>query len=152
MNQLQNLIDRLEFIRGSNREIDARIWAELDSRDVREDELLLLARSRIPPHDECVLGYFDNNRRFLTEIQNPPLPHYTKSIDDALKLMPELTDKIRPLKIIFGFSESGQRFACAIENWQWGYISINVRSNLPIALCIALLKVRKEIEHVCRTD
>lgn len=89
MNVLNDLIERLKESSYHLREIDARIWAELDSRDVARAGSHLLAKARRAPHDQCLLGFFDVRGHFLPSKEHKPtIPHYTKSLDDALSLIP----------------------------------------------------------------
>lgn len=57
---LRDLADRCKAATGPDREIDARIWAEFDGRDVEERPAIirgayLEARSRVAPHDACMI-------------------------------------------------------------------------------------------------
>jgi len=124
-----DLIARLEAATGPDRELDARIQCSLDGHKFIECEefgTTLSVRSEGPD----VLG---------------SVRYYTASIDAALTLVPELSEKTRPLKLVFGVSESGKRFGCFIDNWAWGRIGVNECPNWPIALCIAALKARAAI-------
>ena|ERR1700744_1060347 len=89
---MQELIKRCEDVLSHDAELDALIWAEIDGRDVRQERNMLLARSRKPPNDECLLGFIDpgeHSRNFTTAgLHKPPLPSYTGSIDAALLLVP----------------------------------------------------------------
>lgn len=84
------LIGRLEKATGPDREIDGRIWSELDGRDVRIAHCEhwggdgLLAKSRKGPRDECVVGVFDENGKFLTVGQSNPPAQYTGSIEACI--------------------------------------------------------------------
>lgn len=88
---MDELIARLEKATGPDRELDGRLWAEGDERDVREGECRygrgLLAKSRRSPRDECVIGAWAENGSFMTVGQEPPLPRYTGSLDAARTLL-----------------------------------------------------------------
>lgn len=92
---VSDLIERLKSATGPDRELDGRIWAELDGRDVRVAFLEhwgangLLAKSRSLPRDECVVGIIAKDGRFMTVGQTNPPEEYTKSIDAALKAVPK---------------------------------------------------------------
>lgn len=87
---LDELIARLKEARYHLRELDARIWAHIDQRVVRRDGSQLLAKSLRPFHsDECVLGEFTPNGFHTSLGHRPEIPHYTKSIDDGLRLVPK---------------------------------------------------------------
>lgn len=93
---MDDIIERLTKASGPDREIDGLIWSEMDNRDVRWGEThfgkhSMLAKSRTPPHDECVVGALSEGR-FMTVGQNPSLPQYTGSIDVALTLVPDAYD------------------------------------------------------------
>lgn len=93
--ELFDLIARLEATTEPSRELDARIWAEIDGRDVeREDDTgalcpRLLARRRVPPHDIAWLGSFVDGQFVDVNGWSPPIPRYSASIDDALLLAPK---------------------------------------------------------------
>lgn len=93
MTDLSALISRLEQATEGSRELDARIWAELDGRDVRiNDNNIVLAKSRIAPRDECVIGWVDpgkrsNNFQIHTSLRDRA--RYTTSLDAALSLLPD---------------------------------------------------------------
>lgn len=98
MADLRELRDRVAKLTGPDREVDCLVWAEMDGRDVRWDANMLLARSRRPPHDECMLGDIDPGRvaRNFTVASGhrPSVPAYTSSVDAVLsliaKVMPDL--------------------------------------------------------------
>lgn len=76
---LRDLRERVRKATGPDRELDARIWAEFDNRDVVINPTqLMTARARIAPHDECML-MFDG--KLL------PRPPVTGSIDAAIDLI-----------------------------------------------------------------
>jgi len=92
MTDLAKLIADLESAEAGSRELDARIWAELDDRSVRQIDNLIMAKSRVAPHDECRLGTIDpgvSHRHFQIAASMPPIPHYTTSLDAALTLVPK---------------------------------------------------------------
>lgn len=70
-----DIIGRLAAATGPDRELDDRIWAEMDERDVREHNGRLLAKSRRAPFDECVIG------------GGTPTPAYSSSIDATVALI-----------------------------------------------------------------
>jgi hypothetical protein len=80
------ILSRLRSATGPSRELDARIWAEFDGRDVVGPVSsatwsdAYFGKSRKEPHDECFLwqsgGAADH------------IPRYTISIDAALTLVP----------------------------------------------------------------
>lgn len=79
----ESLIERLEQCNGADRELDARIWAELDGRDVVCSATwhgALFGRNRKPPHDECFI--WQPGRAWEL------VPWFTSSIDAALTLVP----------------------------------------------------------------
>ena len=85
---IRKLIADLEAAPVGSRELDALIWAELDNRDVRQNQNnLILAKSRIAPHDECLLGTVDPGElssNFQIAGHTPPISHYTTSLDAKL--------------------------------------------------------------------
>lgn len=124
------LLEHLEQAEGPSRELDARIWAEIDDRDVRVDEQgRMLGRSRTPPHDECVLL----DKRFGG-------PRYTESIDAALTLVPEgkwwvLNSGVStPHKLSRAFVGLGEHQTDGLGR------------KPAIALCIAALKARGQAD------
>lgn len=89
---IRDLAQRCKSATGPDREIDGRIWAELDGRDVREGtscfgERSVLAKSRRAPHDECVVGVIDRWGVFFTVGQSPEPPRVTGSIDAAMAMV-----------------------------------------------------------------
>lgn len=89
----QDLLERVRAATGPDRELDARIYALADDRDIREaigpdgpwrGLKMLLGRSRRPPHDECVLAIWHRNSG---EVSAQGAPHYTASLDAALALV-----------------------------------------------------------------
>lgn len=102
---LQEIEKRLQEATGPDRELDALIWAELDGRDVRYEDGAVIARSRVPPHNECLLGLVDHPGRssrnfFEADGWKPPIPHVTASLDAAIALaervLPSNPDDGRP--------------------------------------------------------
>lgn len=139
---LEALITRLERCIGADREVDARIWAELDGRDVTGPissaiwSGALFGRSRKPPHDECFIW---QPGRAMERV-----PCFTGSIDAALTLVPEgnfwwaldggsvdgAGDEIKPSAVVWAY-ENGP------------HISQRAYASTPsLALCIASLKAR----------
>lgn len=85
------LIEQLESAEGPSRELDAYIWAELDSWDIRVNENnQVLAKSRVGPiHDECLVGWIDpgkQQRNFTIHPSSSVIAYFTSSIDDALSI------------------------------------------------------------------
>ncbi len=93
MTERTDLVTRLEAAETGSRELDAYIWAETNDRNVRENENnLVLAKSRNPPYDECLIGIIDpgeHTNNFRAAGSTPPIPWYTTSLDAALTLVPE---------------------------------------------------------------
>lgn len=90
--ELLRLAERCEKETAGSRELDALIWAEIDGRDVRWHDNMLLGKSRKPPHDECRIGYIDPgvvNRNFSLAWPQSPIPEYSSSLDAAVSLVPE---------------------------------------------------------------
>ena len=91
---MSDLIKRVESATGPDRELDLRIWAEFDGRDVREDGQKILAKSRKPPHDECLLGWIDpgkHSRNFQAAMLKEGA--YTSSLDAAVSLCERVLPK-----------------------------------------------------------
>lgn len=88
---LMELEKRLVEAKGWDREIDVLLWAELDGRDVRYDGDKVLAKSRKPPHDECLLGFIDPgkvSRNFsAADGHRPVIDTVTASLDAAVALV-----------------------------------------------------------------
>lgn len=125
----QNIIARLQAASGPNRETDGLIWAEIDGRDVREADGMVLAKSRRPPHDECVVGY-----------KKPPIERYTSSVDAALTLIPEGLFYL----VGIGRVRSGEPLAAAqiLRPVTLDQVAEAEADTLPVAICIAALKAR----------
>lgn len=136
MTRYADLIAKLEQCEGPDRHLDSLIWAEVDDRDViTHTDGRLMARSRRPPHDTCLLH---------PEMHKPPLPKFTESLDAALTLVPEG----------WAFHRLHQYFNN--RNPAWGYggelrcfaqpdigLAVGESRNSPaLALCIAALKAR----------
>lgn len=143
------LIERLEKATGPDREIDGRIWAELDERDVRVAYVGywgkdgLLAKSRRQPRDECVVGVFMDGELYTVGQSNPPA-EYTKSIDAALTLVPENHRTTICTEEITFDGEILQSEVLVVpfgEYYRW--VDRACQGPTPaIALCIAALKAR----------
>lgn len=122
---IRNLIDRLRKATGPDREIDK--------------ELFVLQFGR-PPRQSTFEQYEPSEK----------VPRYTEIFNDALTLLPELNEKLRPITIAFAISESGKKHAAWIENWAWGKITSgqNGVATPAIALTIAALEAREGMEKV----
>ena len=90
------LITRLVKAAEGSRELDVLIWAHDNDREVRQEKrgcvIMYLAKSRQPPHDECMLGYADPGEQqlnFSPAHAKPDWPRYTTSLDAALTLLSE---------------------------------------------------------------
>lgn len=84
MTELSDIIARLERATGPDRELDIRLWAEFDGRDLRTtDQGQFLAKRRRAPFDECSVGSFWNGQTFA-EIY---VPRATLSLDVAVALL-----------------------------------------------------------------
>lgn len=94
MTNLPALLARVEKANGPDRELDARLWAEFDDRNIKEVAIVgitsigreLIAKSRRKPHDECVIGGWWGDGSFYT-INGDIMPKFTATIDAALGLV-----------------------------------------------------------------
>lgn len=88
---LRDLLERVRAAKGSDRELDCLIWAEMHDRNVRYESGKMLAKSRRPPHDDCMLGFVDPGRVsrdfYRASNYDPPVPEYTRLLDDAVALV-----------------------------------------------------------------
>ena len=87
---LRGIVTRLKEAAEPDREIDCRIACELDGRNVRIMNGMILGRSRKPPHDECVVGYIDGKHAYTTVGNN--IPTFTSSLDACV----DLADRVLP--------------------------------------------------------
>jgi len=85
---MTDLIARLENAPEGHGELNVRIWAEIDNRDVIIDAGNYFAESRKSPFDECLLGHW-SRAGFQEADRHPPWPHYTTSVDAGLTLVPD---------------------------------------------------------------
>lgn len=131
----KSLIAKLEAATEGSRELDVEIFAEIDGRDLRRDGDVLLARSRKPPHDECVLMRWANG--VAHEWQKTP--HYTTSLDAALTLVPEGFD-IDQIHKRQQPEMGGRMWYATIRGWS--VFRSDYQRTLPLALCIAALRAR----------
>ena len=81
----EDLIERVEGGTGPERELDARIMAAIEGRELRDgvnwqNRPVLLGRAKTPPHDECVMYFFDLNEA------PGHVPALTGSFDAAIAL------------------------------------------------------------------
>lgn len=133
------LIVKLEAATEGSRELDARLWAERDNRDVRRgDDGSLLARSKTEPHDECLILY-PNGRPDTT------IPTYTTSLDAALTLVPE-NREYRICKHRGGERSTmpGIWYEAVTFDYELDLVTGGkTRSTPALALCIAALKAEK---------
>jgi len=129
MTDLSPLIERLSAATGPDRELDAEISAHLHGGipSHQAEQAWKRSYSAGYVHRAVPGGGFH-------------APHYTGSIDAAVRLVPE-GEKYRPHKVILAVSQSGTRFSTVLDSWQWGKI-VGHGSNYAIALCIAALKAR----------
>lgn len=146
MSKYAELIERLEKAAAPDRELDGRIWAEVDGRDVRRLENIeywglpgLVARNRNAPHDECVVGCFEAEK-FLTVGQRPPIAPYTASLDAALTLVP---DGWAATVNTFCWVELNRTKVSAADGEG---VHVRHAQKPAIALCIAALKAREAVE------
>jgi hypothetical protein len=132
---MQQLIDRLGKLSGPDRETDARIWAEVDGRDVVGPvnsgnwANTYFGKSRSRPHDECFLFQPAEPNRASQAAEH--IRRYTGSIDAALTLVPDG----EPWTLTG--SKRGAYSSEVGEDWQYA------GANPAIALCIAALKSRQ---------
>ena len=80
------LIRDLEEAREGDRYLDVRIMAYAEGRDVRIDKKnAILAKSRKPPHDECLLGFVDLGKMRLNfQPSRADFPRHSTSLDAKL--------------------------------------------------------------------
>jgi len=149
---LRDLADRCRAATGPSRELDARIWAELDGRDFEERPsasmhaaLWIEAKSRSTPHDACLIGerlgdkFWPSGNRY---------PHVTGSLDAAMALVERMFPdaywmfaraRTRPTEPLYGFQLLNNH---DIEE----QIAIAEHSTREIAivLCVLLALIERE--------
>lgn len=150
---MRELIGLLEKSYAPSRELDARIWAERNNRDVLVEHcpgwgsMGLVGRHRAPPHDKCVLGVFTP----LFKTVGTPIPRYTEDMASALSLR-------RPTEGI-----DWQMGSASLLGTYWAEIITTNKvykgkgaPNAATAVCIAALKAIADIDgitnHVTNED
>lgn len=154
---VRDLISRLEAT-GPSRELDARIWAENDGRDIVGPVSsatwtnAYFGKSRKPPHDECFLWQSGHVADFV--------PHYTESMDAALALY-DATVKFLGLPapkrgVWLKLHQSAGPHGSGRTLWHADIWGINgddtvswwgIHTSLAIALVIACLRAREAIRE-----
>ena len=144
MTQTKELERLLVAATGPDRELDARIWAEFDGRDVRDDleRGMMLAKSRKPPHDECVIGYIDpgkRSRNFSADgfRPGPNLPNYTASLDAASTLVERVVPGAQ-------WEVEGPKTPCATLFAEQCDDQTHFAATPAIALCLADIRATLE--------
>lgn len=89
---VEDLLARVEAATGADRELDVRLWAHFDGREVTRKGRLLLAKSSRGAQDQCQIGVFNDVTGFHAAWANPPYPKLTASLDAALALV----ERVRP--------------------------------------------------------
>lgn len=74
-----------------SRELDCRIWAEINDYAVRVVKNQLIGRNRQAPHDECLIGWADKRPIHTLDItfDKTFVARFTTSLDAAVTLVPE---------------------------------------------------------------
>ena len=139
---MPTLIEKLEAAGEGSRELDTRIHALLEDRDLRQDEFgRLLGRSREAPHDECIMAYPNFS-------PDTAIPCYTTSLDAALTLVPE------GYRLELYQSANGEWWDADLSplgydvDHEDGWSNGDGKADPALALCIAALKAREAMEKV----
>ena len=138
---MQDLIDRLEAATEGSRELDGLIWKAITEHKIDKnwcgDSAIFVADHFLNEQNEhdvewdmfCWIGQFPDHK----------VPHYTTSIDAALTLVPQ------GWRYGVDAKEGETSFAVLLRKSDWLYVEAS--APLPaLAICIAALKARKEIE------
>lgn len=95
---IRDIIDRLKVATGPDREIDGRIWAELDDRDINGPVNssvwynAFFGRSRRPPNDNCYVFTPVTPGRARPAIAPEFVPRYTGDLETVIRLLIEPSD------------------------------------------------------------
>lgn len=140
---LSDLIERLEKAEGPSRELDIYVHAAIHDGYVEHsgppENVYVIWRCGSDRDVPTVFGPQHVRDRVCNERETP---RYTKSIDDALQLVPEgmefeITNIYGPARCTMGLNvndDAGPWYAERLDG------------NLTLALCIAALKARQESE------
>lgn len=159
--ELEGLLRRVETASGPDIEIDALIYAAFDDRDVRYADGMMLAKSRRPPRDECVMGFVDPGKThrhfswegaFLGGVRGSAgtRPDVTYSMDAALALverkLPGCVSEIRYWPHLVGGETPDNRnaYVTLMQLDRDGYGDSRTRvkgvgTTVPLAILAALL-------------
>lgn len=142
MDNLDALIDRVRGLEGPDREVDALVHAFLENRSVRRDGDVLLGRHNNPPHDECVLGKYDDSGTFYSAHER------SQGFTSSLDAVADLIERGFP-KSLWDVNSYGA--AAIYPNWVAGDIEtkyVETHKTPALSLCLVFLIAMKEKRNV----
>ena len=145
---LSDLIARLEKATGPDRELDAHIAASVGL------PMMFCDFDTGCYHGDCIspgcgkpLGLTDERRSYPNDWRDDErLPHFTSSIDAAMTLVPKGMEK--DFTDLYGVA----RVSVGINAEPGPFYGTHEGGSLAIALCIAALRARSQIESLPAND